>query len=255
VFRRPRRRRSGGRSSARQARSRSGEYELRRRVPDCRVGRVGGRGARPAWTRGDQLEHRRLLLQRPVRSMGVVSDVLTQNSFEMSLRDNQDSVETLAADAADPAFRVRLRLRRCNWRADHADAVGAAERIEGFGELDVAVADQDPRVPAFVAQRGEDGARLPCDPGTVRVGGDRRCGGGAVPARGREEDAEAAQPERVDGKEIALDDGRRLLAQELAPLRRSRRGDGSIPWRRRMFHTVLGESVNPSPTSSPWMRL
>jgi hypothetical protein len=79
-----------------------------------------------------------------VRSVGVVvSDVLTQNSFEMSLRDNQDPGETLVADAADPAFRVRL--RRCNWRADHADAVGAAERIEGFGELDVAVADQDPR--------------------------------------------------------------------------------------------------------------
>jgi hypothetical protein len=35
----------------------------------------------------------------------------------------------------------------------------------------------------------------------------------------------------------------------------ARRGAGSTPARRRMFQTLLADRVNPSPTSSPWIRL
>jgi hypothetical protein len=35
----------------------------------------------------------------------------------------------------------------------------------------------------------------------------------------------------------------------------ARRGAGSIPCRRRIAQIVLGASVTPRPTSSPWMRL
>jgi hypothetical protein len=61
----------------------------------------------------NRLQDRRLLLERAVRSMGVVvCDVLAQHAFEMPLRKDQDPVEALAPDAADPALRLRLRLWR-----------------------------------------------------------------------------------------------------------------------------------------------
>ena len=70
-----------------------------------------------------------------------------------------------------------------------------------------------------------------------------------------EEDIQAAQPDGVDGEEVALDDPGCLLAQKLAPAQLRAARDGLDGMAAQMFQTVLGESLNPSPLSSPWMRL
>jgi len=83
----------------------------------------------------------------------VVVDVFAQHMLEMAAREDQDPVEALAAHAADPAFGVRLRLWGRDRCPDHADPVRAEHGVEGFGEFDVAVADHDPGVSAFFAER------------------------------------------------------------------------------------------------------
>src|ERR671934_1714062 len=69
-----------------------------------------------------------------------------------------------------------------------------------------------------------------------------------------EQDVEALQEERLDGEEIALEDARRLLAQNSVQLMSCRFGAGSIPSSLRIVQTVLAASLMPSPTSSPWIR-
>jgi len=56
-----------------------------------------------------------------------------------------------------------------------------------------------------------------------------------------EEGVDAPQPQGVDGEEVALDDAGCLPTQELAPAQ-TRRGAGSMPWRRSSFRTVLGRA-------------
>jgi hypothetical protein len=107
---------------------------------------------------------------RPVRV--VVGDVFVQYAFEVAAGDDQDSVETFALDAADPALGMCFRLRCGDRRADHRDSFRAREGVEGFGQLDVAIADQDLRTLPLGAQRGEAGACLLRHPGAVWVGGD-----------------------------------------------------------------------------------
>src|SRR6266487_2931082 len=172
-------------------------------------------GRRANW---DRLWDRWLLVERAVRAVCVVvRDVFAQHPLEMPLRDDQDPVETFAPDAADPALRVRLRLRRSDRRPDHRDPLLVKESVEGVGQLDVAVADQDSRLFALVPEGCEHGACLLGDPGGVGVGGD--AGDVHAPALelDEEEDIQAAQPNGVDREEVALDDPGCLLAQELAP--------------------------------------
>src|SRR6266542_6512501 len=121
----------------------------------------------------ERLRDRRLLAECavwPVRV--VVGDVLAEYAFEVAAGDDQDPVEALAPGAADPAFRVRLRLRGCDRRSDHADPFRVNERVEGLGQLDVAITDQDPRLSAFVPQGDENVSCLLRHPGAVGMGGD-----------------------------------------------------------------------------------
>src|SRR5712691_10242433 len=131
----------------------------------------------------------------------------------MAARDDQDPIETLAPDAAHPALRVRLRPRRRDRRSDHPDPLRATETVEGVGELDVAIADQDPRMLPLLAQGDEHVARMLRDPGAVRMGGDTGDVHAAPLELDEEEDVEATQPERIDGEEIALENPGRLLTQ------------------------------------------
>jgi hypothetical protein len=43
--------------------------------------------------------------------------------FELAAADDQESVEALAADAADPALHVGVRVRRAGGSADYLDAL------------------------------------------------------------------------------------------------------------------------------------
>ena len=75
----------------------------------------------------------------------VMTDVDREHSFEVPPVDDQDPVEALPADGADPAFDERVRAG-CPYRcADRPEAVGAEHLVERRRELAVAIVDQRAR--------------------------------------------------------------------------------------------------------------
>src|SRR5262249_44065737 len=151
----------------------------------------------------------------------VMNNVGREDVLEVAPVQDQQPVETLTADAADPTFGVRSRLWRPDRRLDDTDSFGAEDLIEVTGELAVAVTDEKPRPGRQVVKLHEQVARLLGHPAAVRVGRDP--GQVNAPSRqlDKEQDAEALQEQRVDGEEVALKDARRLRSQELKPARLS----------------------------------
>jgi hypothetical protein len=78
-----------------------------------------------------------------------VLDVDGEDAFEVSAVADQEPVQALDPDRADPPFGVGIRLRRPHRCADHFDALGGEDVIERGGELGVAVTDQQPE-PAWL---------------------------------------------------------------------------------------------------------
>jgi hypothetical protein len=73
----------------------------------------------------------------------VVVDVNAQDALELPAAADQEPVEAVAADGADPAFGERVCLWRAKWGADDLDAFAAENIVEVAAELAVAVVDQD----------------------------------------------------------------------------------------------------------------
>jgi hypothetical protein len=69
-----------------------------------------------------------------------------ENYGELTFADDEDAVEALRPDAARPAFGVGVRPRCLRRRLDHLNELGREGRVEGDGELGVAVADQEPQL-------------------------------------------------------------------------------------------------------------
>jgi hypothetical protein len=65
----------------------------------------------------------------------VVLDVGWEDSFEVAVVEDQEPVEALAADAADPALGEDVRAGCANGCADDPDRFGAEHLVEGGGEL------------------------------------------------------------------------------------------------------------------------
>src|SRR3954468_1006398 len=85
----------------------------------------------------------RLELEGAMWSVGVVVvDVDTEDVRELSAADDQEQVETFAADRSDPALREGVRVRRPERCADDLDAFAPEDVIEGTRELAIAVMDQ-----------------------------------------------------------------------------------------------------------------
>jgi hypothetical protein len=72
-----------------------------------------------------------------------VVDVDAQNALELSAACDQEPVEAVAADGADPAFGERVCLRRAKRGADDLHALAAEDHVEVAAELAVAVVDQE----------------------------------------------------------------------------------------------------------------
>src|SRR6266508_1170821 len=109
-------------------------------------------------------------------------------------------------------------LRRPYRRFDDADAFGAEDLVELAAELAVSITDQEPRPDALVIERHHQVARLLGYPMTVGIGGDPSEANASGRKLDEKQNVEALQEERVDGEEVALQDARRLLAKELAPV-------------------------------------
>jgi hypothetical protein len=125
---------------------------------------------------------------------------------EVAAGDEQEPVEALAADAADPALQVGVRVRRLHGRTDYLDVLGRQEGVEGAWEFRVAVMDTKPHLLLAVVELHHQVARLLQHPAGVWL-----AGAGEVfdpPAADRKEDehVQAAQPDRVDREEVAGQD-------------------------------------------------
>ena len=73
----------------------------------------------------------------------VMVDIDTEHLLELSPADDQDPVEAVAPDSADPALGERVRLRRPERRADDLDTVASEDLVEHLAELAVAIVDQE----------------------------------------------------------------------------------------------------------------
>src|SRR4051812_33413577 len=74
----------------------------------------------------------------------VVKDVDRERAFEVSAVHDQEPVEALATDGADPSLDERVRAGRTHGCADRPDALAAEDLVERRRELAVAVVDQEP---------------------------------------------------------------------------------------------------------------
>jgi hypothetical protein len=79
-----------------------------------------------------------------VRPVGVVVvDVDAQNALKLLAAADQEPVEAVAADGADPAFGERVCFRCAKRGADDLDAFASEDVVEDATELAVAVVDQE----------------------------------------------------------------------------------------------------------------
>jgi hypothetical protein len=112
----------------------------------------------------------RLESKRSVRPPAVVvAHVDAENVLELAAAENQEPVETFAADAADPALDVRVRVRRPHRRSDDPDPFAGEDRIERCRELAVSVVEEE-------AHLGGRDRRCPSG-GCARAAASRTCPG------------------------------------------------------------------------------
>lgn len=72
----------------------------------------------------------------------VMIDVNAEHAFKLSPADDQDPVEAVAPDGANPALGERVRFRRPERRGDDFDPFASEDLVEDFAELAVSVVDQ-----------------------------------------------------------------------------------------------------------------
>lgn len=167
----------------------------------------------------------------------VVIFVVAEYCVSVSFIHDHDAVEQLPTDAAHEAFRDRIGPRRPNRRSNDCYADGGEHGVESGGELRVAVAYEEPEPSAGVVEiHGEVAGQLG-EPRAGRVGGDAEDVHAAVGVLDHEERIQAAQGDSVEVKQVAGHDPVRLgpYSAHEGP---ARRGEGSMPDLRRIFHTV-----------------
>ncbi len=69
-------------------------------------------------------------------------NVLTHDTAQMRLIDNQQLVQAFFPDRSDPSFRVGVRIRGMIRSGDHTDTYRPEHGVEGMAELLVVVANQ-----------------------------------------------------------------------------------------------------------------
>jgi hypothetical protein len=88
-----------------------------------------------------------------------VAAIDAQYVLEMAAAEDEDSVETISAESADPALGMSVRVGRLDRRADHPDALSPEDLVDGMAELPVAVVDEKPER-LLVAELHDQVARL-----------------------------------------------------------------------------------------------
>jgi hypothetical protein len=110
---------------------------------------------------------RRFQPKRSVRTMlVVVLDVPPEDVLQVATADDQQPVQALGADGADPTLGVGVGVGRLDRREQHLGALGAEDVVEAAGELRVPVAQQKARSLSSIRCRQEPVAGSLGDPGT-----------------------------------------------------------------------------------------
>src|SRR6266508_4154497 len=134
----------------------------------------------------------------------------------MAVAEDQDSVEAVGTNGADPALGEGVRVRRLERSENNLHALRPEDLVEGVAELRLAIMDEEPEG-VLVAELDDEVARLLGDPASVRV----RAAGAVLDPPGRERDAEEAvdplQEDGLDREEVAGEHARRLRSQEGSP--------------------------------------
>jgi hypothetical protein len=94
---------------------------------------------------------------RPV--LVVMAAIDAEDVLEVTLPEDQDPVEAVGANRPHPAFGVGVRVRRLDRCANHPDAVGAEDVVEGANEFRVPIVDEKPER-LVLAELHDEVARL-----------------------------------------------------------------------------------------------
>jgi hypothetical protein len=97
-----------------------------------------------------------------------MAGVDAEHVLEVAAVDDQDPVEALAAEGADPTLGVRIRIRGSDGRPGNPHALAAEDLVEGAAELTVAIVKEKAEGLFPVGQVHQQVARLLCDPAPPR---------------------------------------------------------------------------------------
>src|SRR5918994_6328732 len=129
----------------------------------------------------------------------VVAAVDAEHVLEVAAAEDEDAVEAVGADGADPALGEGVRVRRLDGCADYLDAFAPEDVVEGVAELRVAIVDENPER-LLVAELHEEVARLLDDPSAVRIRGAGDVLDPPGRERNEEEDVDPLQEGRLHGE-------------------------------------------------------
>jgi hypothetical protein len=152
-----------------------------------------------------------------VGALGVdMLDVDAEHAFKVAARISSQArhcARTMRTNRSATAFAVGAPERR----AQNPDLLAAEDLIERAGVLAVAVTDQEADL--SLGEEEAEVASLLADPPSIGVAAATGAVGPASAMLGEEQHAVAPQQRGFGGEEVACDDARRLLVQELAPAR------------------------------------
>ena len=150
-------------------------------------------------------------------SLVVVLNEDGQDGFEVALVADQQPVQALGSDGADPSLGVGVGPRRLDGGSDDAGVLSGEDLVEAGHELGVAVTDQELDVFVVVGQGGGQVAGGLGDPVAGRVGSDAGQPDPATFEVDEEQHVEPAETDGVHGEEVAGHHAWRLGAEELDP--------------------------------------
>jgi hypothetical protein len=158
----------------------------------------------------------------------VMTAVDPEHMLEVAAAEDEDPVEAVSADGADPSLSVGVRVRCLHWSPDHLQALGAEHLVEGVAELRVAIVDQEPEgcsSPSCMARlRACCAVQAPSGLDVQATYSIRRL---ASAMKNRHVDP--LQKRRLDGAEVASEDGAGLRSQERPPRGRAHPRSACIP--------------------------
>jgi hypothetical protein len=198
---------------------------------------------------------RRLELQPPVCPVSVVVlDVDPEDLLQGAWPNDQQPVQALRADRADPPLRLGVRVRRLHRGHQHLHTLGPKHVIEPAAELRVSIANEEAH-PASAFVQGQQQVRA-C--WVIQAA----LGLAVTPARWTRRVSSSMKNSTYSRRSQMVSTVKRSPAMiSVVCWRRNacqvvvaRRSAGSSPWRRSVVRIAVAETRTPRRTSSPWMR-